>query len=454
MVDQAAALKRFSRIGVLALALICGIALAGLVLGIPVLASIVPGWPRMALIVVLCFLLCGAAVLELTRPATGGYPDLARIAAAGIVLAVGGATLLDFVPAGGLRGASAGTTNLFGPTLGRPSPASAFNFLVAAAALMVPRGDRRGLLYSALVATGLVVTGFDFVGYAYGIAALSRGPTISTMSLPTMLSFVLLFVAMFLARPRAGWTAVIFGKNSAGIIARRFLPTVLILPFVVNGILVLAYRSRPFEALFGFAILAVVTSAGLAIVTVVIATWLARHEEEQQRSQDLLEAIAEGSMAVIYVKDLAGRYLLVNRRYLDIFGMNREAVIGKTDYDIFPKDEAAAFRAMDEQVIAVDHSLIEEEIVALPDGLHTYVSAKAPLRNAAGKPYAIFGISTDITDRKRGEEALAASEERTSLIVETALDAVIGIDRHGAITGWNRQAESIFGWTHKEALGR
>ena len=94
MVDQAATLKRFSRIGVLAVALICGIALVGWTLGIPVLASIVPGWPRMALIVILCFLLCSAAVLELTRPATGGYPDLARIAAAGIVLAVGGARSL------------------------------------------------------------------------------------------------------------------------------------------------------------------------------------------------------------------------------------------------------------------------------------------------------------------------------------------------------------------------
>ncbi|HSS15326.1 MAG TPA: PAS domain S-box protein, partial [Rhizomicrobium sp.] len=380
--------------------------------------------------------------------------DLARLSAACVALALSAITLVDFMLAGGFNGEAAGTINLFGPRLGSQSPATAFNFLVAAAALMVPRGNRHGRVYGGLVAVGLAVTGFDFVGYAYDVAALSRAPTISTMSLPTMICFVLLFVSMLLARPQAGWTAVIFGKNSAGIIARRFLPTVLILPFLVNGMLVLAYRSRPFEALFGFAILAVVTSVGLVIVTVVIAAWLARHDEERQRSQDLLEAIAEGSMAVIYVKDLAGRYLLVNRRYLDIFGIDRQAVIGKTDYDIFPKDEAAAFRAMDEQVAAINNSLIEEEIIALPDGLHTYVSAKAPLRNAAGKPYAIFGISTDITDRKRSEQALAASEERTSLIVETALDAVIGIDRDGAITGWNRQAEAIFGWTHKEALGR
>ncbi|MEO8302347.1 MAG: PAS domain S-box protein, partial [Rhizomicrobium sp.] len=200
--------------------------------------------------------------------------------------------------------------------------------------------------------------------------------------------------------------------------------------------------------------LAVATSIGLGIVTIVIADWVARHEEERQRGQALLEAVVDNSLAVIYVKDLAGRYLLVNRRYLEIFHLDREAVIGKTDYDIFPKDAADAFRAMDEQVARAGHSVTGEELAPQEDGVHTYDSTKAPLRDARGRPYAMFGISTDVTERKRSEEALAASEERTRLIVETALDAVVSIDRGGAITGWNAQAEKMFGWTWEEALGR
>ncbi|HWU54294.1 MAG TPA: PAS domain S-box protein, partial [Rhizomicrobium sp.] len=297
-------------------------------------------------------------------------------------------------------------------------------------------------------------TGIDFAGYAYGIAALSRGPTVSAMSLPTMTCFILLFVSALLARPYAGWTAIIFARNSGGIAARRILPTVLLLPLVMNGLVVLVYRFRPFDAPFGFAILSVATSVGLIIIIVAIANWLARHEDERQRSQGLLEAIVENSMAVIFVKDLAGRYVMVNRRYLDVFRVEREAVIGKTDYDIFSKYEAAAFRAMDERVLHADHPITGEEIVTQADGFHTYVSIKAQLQNAAGHPYAVFGVSTDITERKRSEKALAASEQRTRQIIETALDAVITIDQDGAITGWNPQAEKIFGWTREEALGK
>ena len=57
-------------------------------------------------------------------------------------------------------------------------------------------------------------------------------------------------------------------------------------------------------------------------------------------------------------------------------------------------------------------------------------------------------------DRKRVEEALRQNEERTRLIVESALDAIITMDPQGLITGWNPQAETIFGWSRKDAVGR
>jgi PAS domain S-box-containing protein len=452
MVSQRRTLINLSRAGGLAILLICGFALTGWIAGIPVLASVVPGWPRMALIVLSCFALLVVALFELTTRVERKPFVLARRIAAGLVLVVGAYTLIDFAITGELRGTA--PHELLGHTFGRPSPASALNFLMAAIALMLPRSDRWGRTYGGLIAAGLIITGIDFAGYAYGIAALSRGPTVSAMSLPTMTCFILLFVSALLARPYAGWTAIIFAHNSGGIAARRILPTVLILPLIMNGLVVLVYRFRPFEAPFGFAILSVATSVGLVVGIIVIANWLVRSETEQQRSRGLLEAIVENSMAVIYVKDLAGRYIMVNRRYLDVFRVDREAVIGKTDYDVFSKYEAAAFRAMDERVLHADHPITGEEIATQDDGFHTYVSIKAPLQDAAGHPYAVFGISTDITDRKRSEKALAASEQRTRQIVETALDAVITIDRDGAITGWNAQAEKIFGWTQAEAVGR
>lgn len=174
----------------------------------------------------------------------------------------------------------------------------------------------------------------------------------------------------------------------------------------------------------------------------------------RRQSQRLLEAVVESSPAVIYVKDLAGRYLMVNHRYADIFHVDRDAMVGRTDHDIFSKETADAFRAMDARVAAADQALTEEETAPHDDGPHAYISVKSPLRDEAGQTYGVFGISTDVTEQKRVQDALAASEERTRLIVETALDAVVTMDRSGVITGWSPQAEKIFGWTREAALGR
>lgn len=71
----------------------------------------------------------------------------------------------------------------------------------------------------------------------------------------------------------------------------------------------------------------------------------ANADPAERSSQQLLQAVIDNSTAVVYVKDLAGRYLMTNRRYQEIFHLDREAIVGKTDHDIFSKDCADAFRA-------------------------------------------------------------------------------------------------------------
>ena len=173
-----------------------------------------------------------------------------------------------------------------------------------------------------------------------------------------------------------------------------------------------------------------------------------------RRSQNMLQAISDHSPTVKYAKDLDGRYLFVNRRYLDLFHFGLEDIIGKTDHDLFEKEAADAFRAVDQRAAQAAGAITEEESVPQDDGLHTYISVKGPLLDEGGKPYAVFGVSTDITERTRAEEALRVNEARTRAIVDTALDAVITIDASGTITGWSPQAERTFGWTQQEAVGQ
>ena len=131
-----------------------------------------------------------------------------------------------------------------------------------------------------------------------------------------------------------------------------------------------------------------------------------RVEEQHRLSEARLQAILDNTTAVIYLKDTQGRYLLVNRRFEALFHITREQVTSKTDYDLFPKEMADAFRANDLKVLAAAAPLEFEEIAPHDGSLQTYLSIKFPLSDSAGVPYAVCGISTDITERKRAEEQL------------------------------------------------
>ena len=129
-------------------------------------------------------------------------------------------------------------------------------------------------------------------------------------------------------------------------------------------------------------------------------------EHESRRAQEQLQAILDNSTAVVYVKDVrtSFRYLLVNRKFEALFGKSRMHLKGKDDYDLFPRELAEVLRANDQKVFDQGTPLEFEEKILQDDGEHTYISLKFLLRDAAGDPYAVCGISTDITDRKLLED--------------------------------------------------
>ena len=129
-------------------------------------------------------------------------------------------------------------------------------------------------------------------------------------------------------------------------------------------------------------------------------------EEALRDSQERLQAILDNSIASIYVKDVKGRYILVNRQAATHLQLEPEEIQGKTDEDLLPRSFADALRANDHKVFGTGNPLEFEEVMPLDDGLHTFISIKVPLKDAAGMIYAVCGISTDITERKRAEEQL------------------------------------------------
>jgi PAS domain S-box-containing protein len=176
-------------------------------------------------------------------------------------------------------------------------------------------------------------------------------------------------------------------------------------------------------------------------------------EAELQQGEGLLQAFFENSPNLIFVKDRQSRYLYANKQFKKAFHISGE-IKGKTDNELFSAEQAAAFQAVDRQVLRTGLLMKFEDLALYEDGHHTRIVQKFPLFNAEGEIYAIGGAVTDITDRKREESALRYSEENYRLVVETAPDAVISIDESGAILFANPATVRIFGYDPTELIGK
>src|SRR4029077_9864343 len=166
-----------------------------------------------------------------------------------------------------------------------------------------------------------------------------------------------------------------------------------------------------------------------------------------------LLAIIDGSPNPIFLKDPDGRFLLVNREFERITGVSRDQIIDKTEDDLSKLREAGALRTNDREVPESGEVLLEE-LAATDIGRRWGAVQKFPIVDGDGRIYATAHITTDVTARKRAEEHLRLAEDRTRLIFDSSLDAVITIDARDTITGWSKSAEDIFGWSCEEAVGK
>jgi len=177
-----------------------------------------------------------------------------------------------------------------------------------------------------------------------------------------------------------------------------------------------------------------------------------RAEMALQESEERFRAILDNSTTVIFLKDVKGRYLFINKRYEELFQISNAEINGKTDYEVFPEKDADAFVANDQKVITSKSVLKMEEIVPHSDGFHTYISIKFPLYDAKGNIYAVCGMATDITERKQAERALRNSEEQfRKMFEEGPIGMVIATPDLG-FTKSNAAFCQMLGYTEAELL--
>jgi two-component system cell cycle sensor histidine kinase/response regulator CckA len=140
-----------------------------------------------------------------------------------------------------------------------------------------------------------------------------------------------------------------------------------------------------------------------------------RAEQALLQSHGLLNAVIEGTSDAIFIKDLEGRYRLINSAGARLLERSVEDVIGKDDFDLFSHETASLVVAHDRRVIAAGASLTSEEIGTAAGVTRTYLSTKSAQRDEQGKVIGLIGIARDITDLKQLEEQFRQAQKMDAI---------------------------------------
>ncbi|MBI3285559.1 MAG: EAL domain-containing protein [Burkholderiales bacterium] len=172
-------------------------------------------------------------------------------------------------------------------------------------------------------------------------------------------------------------------------------------------------------------------------------------EAKVAENQQLLHAVVENAPAQVFVFDATGKLILCNQQFEKAAGHPREDLVGRDRSTFLPAEIAREHLENDLQVLATGQTISFEENNLEPDGKHIYLTVKSPLYSASGAAWAVVGVSTDITQRKRSE-----NESRLAATVfEHTADGIIIADSQANIVSVNRAFSEITGYSAADAIG-
>ncbi len=149
-------------------------------------------------------------------------------------------------------------------------------------------------------------------------------------------------------------------------------------------------------------------------------------EDVVRADEARLRSVLDNTPAVISLKDLTGRYVLVNRGWENLYGVKHEEIVGLTNYELIPKTSsvhmspeiAERFAAIDQDVIRTGAPVESEDLVPDGDDQKLFVTVKFPIKDGSGAITGVGGISTEITERRRAVDALIAEQGRLRQTLE------------------------------------
>lgn len=178
-----------------------------------------------------------------------------------------------------------------------------------------------------------------------------------------------------------------------------------------------------------------------------------RQQDEQQEKLSvlrLLESIANGAPAVIFAKDLQGRYTFANEATCRSLGRPAAEVIGRDSSAFFPSGEHDSITQLDTEVLRTGQPFSGEVQLTLGGDRRCLFATLGPLRDAEGSINGMFGVVQDITERKQQED----HRRQWAMAFESTRDGVMITDAQGCIQSVNRAFSEITGYLPEQAIGQ
>lgn len=427
--------------------------LFGWITGMDFFTTIVPGQPPMMPYTGLALILMGVAgALRHQEDAGRGRRALGLLGAL-VVLAIGVGTLAKYALGNGLQIDQLLVRSQGGLHPGLPSPptALALIFLAVAALIFDSRQAARARPSEWLILAASLIAFTALIGQLLGAGPLYRlrsAPVIG-VAMPTAVSLLLTSVGLLLDRPKAGVMRGATSTGPGGTLVRRLSLPVILASAVLGLVVTRSVRVLGVED-FALVIAILVTATTVVGLFLLFATAVPLDrvhealESTRARTRDILEHASDG----IFVMDLEGRYTDANSAGCRMLGYSREEIVGKTIFDLIAPGDAGRLRRSKEELFEGGIH-VAEWTFRRTDGACVPVEVSAKIL-PDGRWQAFV---RDITERKRLEQELRRSEERSSGIVSISADAIISIDEDQRITLFNEGAERIFGYSRLEAIG-
>ncbi|MFT5960473.1 MAG: two-component system CheB/CheR fusion protein, partial [Burkholderiaceae bacterium] len=197
----------------------------------------------------------------------------------------------------------------------------------------------------------------------------------------------------------------------------------------------------------------VLDSAGDAVAAVLVVldnTDLVLAQQKIQASQQRLLSIMNNSVSVVMLKDMAGRYEFINRRFEELFGIQAAAAIGRTDLQLFGVGIEQILRGRDLETMRISAVLESVDVLTVGDRCIQLDSVRFPLFDQSGVVCSICTQSTDTTHRRHADEQLRLAAK----VFDRSGEAIAITDAKAVILTVNDAFTKITGYTSSDVIGR